>query len=167
MKPWLKTKLSQAKYPFLFLTQLVKCRCIVRRTPVPASLHLLLLNAFADQGFVFLTIPTSATLCRHCCSSHVVKICGSSTKQLLYFGAGLHKLLLGEEADVELGCSQSWAWCLLGLSVMLFAHLMPALVWLYSADTATLQELRSSNAGLELIHFLGSCNSHNVWNDHD
>lgn len=74
---------------------------------MPASLHLLLLNAFADQDFVFLTIPTSATLCRQCCSSHVVKICGSSTKQLLYFGAGLHKLLLGEEADVELGCSQS------------------------------------------------------------
>lgn len=49
-----------------------------------------------------------------------------------------------------------------GSLVMLFAHLMPALVWLCSADTATLQELRSSNAGLELIHFLGSCNSHNV-----
>lgn len=83
---------------------------------MPASLHLLLLNAFADQDFVFPAVSTSATLCRHCYSGNIIKISGSSTKQLLYFGAGLHKFLLGEQADVQMGCTQSWAWCLMGLS---------------------------------------------------
>lgn len=67
-----------------------------------ASLHLLLLTAFADQGFVFLAVSTSATLCRHCYSGNIIKFCGSSNKHRLYFGAGLHKSLLGEQADVQM-----------------------------------------------------------------
>lgn len=58
-----------------------------------ASLHLLLgllLHAFVDQDFVFLTISTSAaTLCSHCYSGNAIKVCGSSIKQLLYFDADL------------------------------------------------------------------------------
>lgn len=121
-----------------------------------SSLPLLLLNASAAQDFVFLTVPASAALCRHCYSGSVIKTCGSSTKQLLSFGAGLHKLLLGEAADAEVGCTQSWVWCLLGLSVMLFADPVPALVWLCTADSAMPQGVRSSSAGLELIQLLWS-----------
>lgn len=123
-------KQSSAKQNILscnFLTQLFKCpkpSC----KDVPASLHLLQVNAFADQDF--LTASTLATLCRHCCSGNVIKIWGSSTKQLLYFGAGLLKFLLGEQADVQMGCTPSWAWCFMGLSVvMLFACTVSALVW--------------------------------------
>lgn len=153
-------KQSSAKQNILscdFLTQLFKCIShIVRMTPVPTSVPLLLLNAFADQDFVFLTVPNSTTLCRHCYCENVIKICGSSTKQLLYFGAGLHKLLLGEGADVEMAalraeCGVCWGSVWRSLLTLCLPGCGCAQLTL-----TQLQAVRSSSAGLELIQFLWS-----------
>lgn len=51
----------------------------------------LLMHAFVDQDFVFLTISTLVTLCSHRYSGNVTEVYGSSIKQLLYFDAGLQR----------------------------------------------------------------------------
>lgn len=160
---WKQSSAKQIKLSWYFLTQVFKCTShVVRMTPVPASLHLLLLNASAGQDFVFLTDSASATLCTHGYSGNVIKTCGSSTKQLLYFGAGLHRFLLGEPADVQMGCTQSWAWCLVGLSGdALCSHCVCPGVAVHG------WHCKDSGNPVQILNWSSSCgvyNSHNVWN---